>query len=76
MRFARGHTHSYCRRPASGGSPVEAETRFRDAEQMQKDDQPDYPLLYSLRGFRYCDLLLAAPERAAWRKNEGGRMNG
>jgi hypothetical protein len=33
---------------------------------MQKEDQPDYPLLYSLRGFRYCGLLLAAPERAAW----------
>src|SRR5207253_1696133 len=23
-------------------------------------------LLYSVQGFRYCDLLLAAPERAAW----------
>ena len=33
---------------------------------MQAERQPDYPLLYSLRGFRYCDLLLAAPERAAW----------
>ena len=47
------------------GRRAEAETRFREAEQMQKDDQPDYPLLYSLRGFQYCDLLLAAPERAA-----------
>ena len=48
------------------GRRAEAETRFREAEQMQKDYQPDYPLLYSVWGFRYCDLLLAAPERAAW----------
>jgi tetratricopeptide (TPR) repeat protein len=25
---------------------------------MQKELQPGYPLLYSFRGFRYCDLLL------------------
>jgi hypothetical protein len=48
------------------GRRAEAETRFREAEQMQAERQPDYPLLYSLQGFRYCDLLLAAPERAAW----------
>ena len=48
------------------GRRAEAETRFREAEQMQTKDQPDYPLLYSLQGIRYCDLLLAAPERAAW----------
>jgi hypothetical protein len=33
---------------------------------MQAERQPDYPLLYSLRGFRYCDLLLAEAEQAAW----------
>ena len=33
---------------------------------MQAESQPDYPLLYSLQGFRYCDLLLAEAERAAW----------
>jgi hypothetical protein len=49
------------------GRRAEAETRFREAERMQKENQPDYPLLYSLGGFRYCDLLLAVPERAAWR---------
>jgi hypothetical protein len=48
------------------GRRAEADTRFREAEQMQKESQRDYPLLYSLQGFRYCDLLLAAPERAAW----------
>jgi hypothetical protein len=45
---------------------AEALTHFREAEQMQAESQPDYPLLYSLAGFRYCDLLLAAPERAVW----------
>ena len=48
------------------GRRAEAETRFREAEQMQAELQPDYPLLYSLWGFRYCDLLLAAPERDTW----------
>jgi hypothetical protein len=33
---------------------------------MQQERQPDYPRLYSVQGFRYCDLLLAALERAAW----------
>ena len=33
---------------------------------MKAQEQPDYPLLYSLRGFRYCDLLLARVERVAW----------
>jgi len=49
------------------GRRDEAEARFREAEKMQAERQPDYPLLFSLRGFKYCDLLLAAPERAAWR---------
>ncbi|MSP39140.1 MAG: hypothetical protein EXR70_11670 [Deltaproteobacteria bacterium] len=48
------------------GRRAEAEARFREAEEMQAESQPGHPLLYSLRGFRYCDLLLAAPERAAW----------
>ncbi|MEZ5449612.1 MAG: hypothetical protein R3E89_11710 [Thiolinea sp.] len=32
---------------------------FREAEQLQQEHRPGYPRLYSLRGFRYCDLLLA-----------------
>ena len=40
---------------------AEAATRFREAER-----QPDYPLLYSQQGFRYCDLLLTTPEGVAW----------
>lgn len=49
------------------GRRPEAQTRFREAEQMQQERQPDYPLLYSLGSFLYCDLLLAAPEQATWR---------
>jgi len=47
------------------GLRAEAEARFREAEEMQAKRQPDYPLLYSLPGFRYCDLLLSAAERQA-----------
>jgi hypothetical protein len=50
------------------GRRSEAETRFREAEQLQAEFQPAYALLYSMQGFRYCDLLLAAPERAAWQQ--------
>lgn len=49
------------------GRSGEATARFREAENLQANRQPRYPLLYSARGFHYCDLLLAAPERAAWR---------
>ncbi len=48
------------------GRRAEAEARFRESEEMQAERQPAYPLLYSTGGFRYCDLLLAEPERAAW----------
>lgn len=48
------------------GCRAEAEARFREAEEMQAKSQPDYPLLYSMNAYRYCDLLLAAAERAAW----------
>ena len=49
------------------GRSTEALPLFREAEAMQAKNQPEYPLLYSLWGFRYCDLLLAEAERAAWR---------
>ena len=39
---------------------------FAEAEAMQAEFQPHYPLLYSLWGFRYGELLLAEAERAAW----------
>jgi nucleoside phosphorylase/tetratricopeptide (TPR) repeat protein len=39
------------------GCTEEAATAFREAEVLQQQ-QPAYPLLYSLQGFLYCDLLL------------------
>jgi hypothetical protein len=49
----------------------EALACFRETEAMQKQLQPDYPLLYSGRGFRYCELLLSQAERGAWRRFQG-----
>ena len=40
------------------GQLQESEASFREAEEMQKEFQPECPLLYSLPGFQYCDLLL------------------
>ncbi len=37
---------------------------FREAEALQHERQPQYPLLYSVPGYRYCDLLLESPEPA------------
>ena len=54
----------------AAGRLAEAETQFADAERRQDEWQPEYPLLYSLQGYRYSDLLLgkgqweAARERA------------
>ena len=41
------------------GLASEAEALFQEAERMQRDRQPKYPLLYSVQGYQYCDLLLA-----------------
>lgn len=49
------------------GRKTEAGSLFAEAERMQADRQQDYPLLYSVQGFYYCDFLLADAERAAWR---------
>ena len=40
------------------GELKEAEQWFREAEEMQKKRQPEYPFLYSVRGYKFCDLLL------------------
>ena len=57
---------------------------FQEAEELQKQLQPQYPQLYSLPGFRYCDLLLAlgesqqvlqrAQQTLAWAKQAGGSL--
>ena len=45
----------------------EAAEKFRQAEAMQVEREPEHPLLYSLWGFRYCDLLLVPSEFSAWK---------
>ncbi|TKJ39095.1 hypothetical protein CEE37_11790 [candidate division LCP-89 bacterium B3_LCP] len=41
------------------GNIKQAKILFSRAEEIQKSYQPNYPLLYSLQGFNYCDLLLS-----------------
>jgi hypothetical protein len=50
------------------GRRDESRRLFKDAESRQAARQPEHPQLYWLRGFRYCDLLLADAERAAWQR--------
>ncbi len=54
------------------GRRSQALALFREAEGMQAEMQPETPRLYSLGGFRFCDLLLAEAERAAGRKGGAG----
>lgn len=44
------------------GRLAEADAAFREGEAIQKENQPEYPLLYSFGGFHYCDLFLAQRE--------------
>ena len=75
QRMATRTTHADALHQAGASSQSEAKedrraevaARFCEAEQMQAD-YLGYPMLYSLRGFRYCDLLLAEEERAAWQQ--------
>lgn len=53
------------------GRRDDAQRRFREAETMQAELQPEYPILYSVRGFRFCDLLLAVPEIIAGKRSVG-----
>lgn len=48
------------------GETSKAEMLYREIDKFQSDHQPDFPLLYSVEGFRYCELLLSRPERSAW----------
>jgi tetratricopeptide (TPR) repeat protein len=50
-----------------GGQQVEAFDCFLEAESFAAMRQPNHPLLYSVRGFRFCELLLATEERASWK---------
>jgi tetratricopeptide (TPR) repeat protein len=49
------------------GQASESAKLFVEAEIVQRQLQPETPILYSLRGFSYCDLLLSGAETAAWR---------
>jgi hypothetical protein len=49
----------------AGGRSDEAHALFADAERRQQELQPECPLLYSLRGYQYCELLLDRGEWAA-----------
>ncbi len=40
------------------GHRDEAAAQFEESERIQSERQPAYPLLASVAGFRYCDLLL------------------
>jgi tetratricopeptide (TPR) repeat protein len=53
------------------GRSTEAEAGFREAEAIQTQIEPHQPYLYALMGFRYCELLLAEAERAAWASSLG-----
>ena len=53
------------------GRLAEADSLFRQAEEMQKERQPQFPILYSLQGFRYCDLLLAQGKQQEVRDRAG-----
>ena len=58
------------------GRRAAAEALFCEAEEMQVKRQPHYSLLYSLQGFRYCDLLLTEAERGAWQKMQRSEDRG
>jgi CHAT domain len=55
----------------AAGRRDEAERLFADAEHRQKKEQPEYPLLYPMQGYRFGDLLLAKGERTAARDRVG-----
>jgi hypothetical protein len=50
------------------GRREEPRRLFEDAESRQATFQSEYPQLYSLGGFQYCDLLLSDAECAAWQR--------
>lgn len=63
------------------GRLQDAEDTFRNAEETQRSKEPELPFLYSMPGFRYCDLLLSkgcfqeVQERAA-QTLEGAKQSG
>ncbi|MGH6847825.1 MAG: hypothetical protein ACREC0_10415 [Methylocella sp.] len=66
QRLARRTTYADALHQA--GRRDEAAALFHEAEDIQAGRQLGMSLLVSLSGFLYCDLLLVAAERAAWRR--------
>ena len=44
------------------GQTSDARALFAEAERMQAEKYPNMPVLYSIQGYRYCELLLAEGE--------------
>ena len=62
QRMAMRTTHADAEHQA--GRPEAAEKLFREAERLQQESQPEYPLLYGPAGYQFCDLLLAQGQAA------------
>ena len=56
------------------GETAAALSGFAEAEALQGQWQPEYPRLYSLRGFQYCNALLQSAERTAWAAGTGAAV--
>ncbi|MCP4654989.1 MAG: hypothetical protein GY856_06170, partial [bacterium] len=54
----------------------ESAAAFREAEAMQAERQPEYPRLYSFRGYLYCDLLLGPVRRHGAEPDDGSGLDG
>jgi hypothetical protein len=58
------------------GSFGEAEATFREAEEMQKERQPQFPLLYPPQGCPYCDLFLSQGKYRKYKTVSKSSWNG
>lgn len=56
------------------GFVTEADRLFRNAEVVESERHPDYPMIYGRNGFEYCDSQLRNAERAAWWVLQGGML--
>jgi hypothetical protein len=50
------------------GDMTAAKALFEETEATQSEREPDYPLLYAIDGYRYCDLLLTLGQAEAVRE--------
>nr|VFJ67642.1 MAG: SEFIR domain-containing protein [Candidatus Kentron sp. FW] len=66
MRTAHGDARH------QAGDRQGAKALFQEAESLQAEHQSQYPWLYSLPGFQYCDLLLSVVGEGSDEENDGG----